>query len=156
MFTIRHGKDLADCMGSMIVRWLREKEATVDGLKPNLGAIISHLKTCINEHNKHGTKKADVVVLPWKPTTERPCEIVQLRMGNIMKSNSKTARRNDEGEIVVIEKGLPDTTHQGSPQIETGEPITLKIRTIKRRARVRGKRKQRKVMEFLFHLILWP
>ena len=48
MFAIRHGKDIAAVMGSMIVTWLREKESTVEGLKPDLDAIISDLQTCID------------------------------------------------------------------------------------------------------------
>ena len=144
MFAIRHGKDIADSMGSMIVNWLREKESSPEGIQPNLDAIISHLQTCIDEHNKYGTHEADIVLLPWKPLQQRPAEIVQLKMGNMRPSNSKMTKRNADGKIVIIEKGLPDTSQQGSPQIETGKPISLKLRIVKRRARKKAKPKARK------------
>ena len=67
-FSIRHGKDVADSKGSIIVRWLREKETTLSGLKPDLDDIVRYLRTCIKDHIAAG-RDADIVILPWKPNS---------------------------------------------------------------------------------------
>jgi len=41
----------------------------------------------------------------------------------------------DSQLAVIIEKGLPDTEVQDSVQVETGEPISVKIQRVKRKAK---------------------
>jgi hypothetical protein len=99
MFAIRHGKDIADSMGSIIVRWLDEKATTLEGLKPNLDDIVDYLRTCIKEHVATGGN-SDIVILPWKPTIARPKHHYRLTLGNMKMSNSKMMKRDDDDKIV--------------------------------------------------------
>ena len=98
-FSIRHGKDVADSKGSIIVRWLREKETTLSGLKPDLDDIVRYLRTCIKDHIATG-RDADIVILPWKPNSTRPSHSYRLTMGNMRKSNSKMMKRGADGKII--------------------------------------------------------
>ena len=98
MFTPRHGKNMADSRGSVITTWLRGIGTTLQGLKPDLDKIIKNLEKCIKDNKESGGQ--EFVIIPWKPTTERPTHKYTLSLGNMKMSNSKMMQRSADNKII--------------------------------------------------------
>ena len=61
--------------------------------------MIKSLEKCIEDNKKSGGEE-EFVIIPWKPSTERPTHSYRLSLGNMQASNSKMMKRGVNDKTV--------------------------------------------------------
>ena len=139
-FAARHGKDRSDFVGSIIVRFLREKQATEEGLQSrNIDDIVAYLQDRSQQNEIHNGSDLRIHILAWKPDTERPGTYPTLKLGNTRKSYSKVFHRRQDERTVIIDKGMPDLENYTDQTRGAVIPVSIgvaeRVETVKERKR---------------------
>ena len=141
-FAARHGKDRSDFVGSIVVRWLREKQATTEGLQPrSIDDIVAELQDRSLQNEIHNNSDLRIHILAWKPDAVRPRTYPILDLKHTRKSYAKVLYRREDKKTVIIEKGLPSLTNYIDQTKGTVIPsnIDLKVREENKKKRKRDK-----------------
>ncbi len=143
-FAARHGKDRADSVGSMTVRWLREQQSTDEGLQArSIDDIRKHLQRRSDQNQLQNNTDLKIHFLVWDPDQAQPDNYHILNLGNTRKSYSKVFYRREDNKSVVIEKGLPSMSNYKDQA--TGDFIQVDITVVPRKVKAsRGKKKRKR------------
>lgn len=140
-FAARHGKDRSDFVGSIIVRFLREKQATEKGLQSrNIDDIVDYLQDRSQQNEIHNGSDLRIHILAWKPETERPGTYPTLKLGNTRKSYSKVLYRRHDKKTIIIDKGMPNLENYNDQT--RGALIPVNIGVAEREEKVKERKRE--------------